>query len=282
MQTRRDQIVRDVNMECEDGRLEWNYDTVYSIIQDYPLNGDMDFTVELQDDEDPRPNPGSPLGREADDDMDEDTVLPIDHPPRDRGDGPGAPLLDKSQRIQLAGAEDRITRYDTLVTLLDREQDPDLVRFIEMKKHNVERHLRTAGRQPADSHLAQALMSRLRNDEQKLLAERAILKRQYDSEQKQKAAERAAKQARLELDNTRRTIQGEITFFEEPKSYTAEMFGAGIKSGGGKQGRGCRFELMHRIQAKSQLTGAQTNDWQLFLHQWDAILLEEYGANWGS
>ena len=61
MDTLRKDIIQDICTECEAGRLEWSFEVVYSLVEDFDTTGFLDFYEEGQEDEGEEPEV-APLG----------------------------------------------------------------------------------------------------------------------------------------------------------------------------------------------------------------------------
>ena len=67
------------------------------------------------------------------------------------------------------------------------------------------------------------------------------------------------------------------------KTYTVLALGDGSANAGGAGGRKRRLEVLDRVaRIGAGLSPGQKNDWQWFKESWDAAMVAEHKANWGT
>ena len=66
------------------------------------------------------------------------------------------------------------------------------------------------------------------------------------------------------------------------KACSPEMLGQGKPNGGFKEHRQNRYDVLERFRRSGKLTQLQDGQWDYFKTQWDDIMAETHGKDWGN
>ena len=72
-----------------------------------------------------------------------------------------------------------------------------------------------------------------------------------------------------------------VTAKEAVKSYSIVELGQGKKKGGGAHFQKARFEVLERVRSVAVLSPEKRNDLDYFKQNWDRVMAEFHGENWG-
>ena len=291
MASQRESAIHDVEVEIEQGRLQWTYHSVYSIIANFNAAGCLDRLLEFQDDE----LVVEPDSKEALWD-DEDIVEDEEEEEDFHGDGEEPADLDatvalKEQAIVTLEPEiaevviQHSARREALKQALEivaQLNCPSLELTISRVMHDDERKLRQI--QNAPSAVAAAMERQREAQERAATQEHKLVQEQLAAKLATKAAKAEAKEYQNKLNRVRTQLkdaQDLLAAKEALKSYTPEMLGEGKARGGGAVFRARRFEVMDRLLTHGKLTPQQNNDWNWFKDAWDKHMSETYDQQWG-
>ena len=76
-------------------------------------------------------------------------------------------------------------------------------------------------------------------------------------------------------------IEAVVAAMSTSKAFSPEMLGFGRKSGGLIEHKKNRYECLERLRRIGNLTDAQKGQWDFFKTQWDNVMANERGVNWG-
>jgi len=320
-----DAAVADVEARYQAGDLLWNWETVQSLIGQYPRRGQLDKTRPGQDDEatpDPDGVPWEPPELADADDADSaegerqaegseaaDSPADFDEPCDEgqsgsdhRGDGDvqeGQAAKSEALAKDVASGEglsteqaDFMLQHSGRMQALQQAMDilgglggalgaslTDTVTAV-MNNETKRFHQRMRGDAAvaaelrASLHAEEAEMARLRaefQEDRKRLLEKKRVQRELNDMRDQ------LKKARKDL----REVDAVVTAKEAVKSYSILALGQGKKKGGGAQFQKARFEVLERVRSVAVLSPEQRNDWDYFKQNWDRVMAESHGENWG-
>ena len=154
MDAERTRAINEVCAEWEAKRLDWSFDAVYGLIEEFPLTGHLDFYEELQDDEGEDPNPD--LDAAWNDGEDPSPISSDDE--GGQASAPAGPSqadmsLDDAQQREVQAAQDRLASLDRALAHAGSEQQ--IARAINDVRAQILKQ--AAGRSQADSKIAQAI-----------------------------------------------------------------------------------------------------------------------------
>ena len=78
-----------------------------------------------------------------------------------------------------------------------------------------------------------------------------------------------------------RDTEAVVTAKNEAKSFAGSTLGQGRKKAGGAAGAKARAEVLDKVLHVASLSTEQMNDWEYFKTEWDNIMVETHGENWG-
>ena len=307
MPAKREQVLHDVDVEFNEGRLSWCYADIKRLIVPYPKTGHMDTIKEFQDDE----FPGLKVGESAadsggDESLDEENnhvVTANDSASSEESDaedevvdesslGQGTLSTSHGQAVELTyeqakvadAWEDKLAVYERARELMESVGDRSSAMAMTRTMHSEARKAR--GRLQQDLSVARALNDRVQ-EEFRADAERRIhyaKKRQAQADTKR--LEEQERQLKRKTNNLKAQIDQRIGILESSdavKSFAPEDLGQGLKNGGPKKCQDRRHEVLDRLAARGDgLTPQQKNDWKWFQKNWDAHMAAEYQDNWGN
>ena len=291
MASQRQSAIHDVEVEIEQGRLQWTYQGVYSIIANFNAAGCLDRLLEFQDDE----LVVEPDSKELvwdDEDIVEDEEEEQDfHNDGEEPAGLDATVAPTEQTIVSLEPEiaevviQHSARREALKQALEivaQLNCPSLELTIARIMHDDERKLRQI--QNAPSAVAEAMERQRDAQERAAMQEHKLVQEQLAAKRLTKAAKAEAKEYQNKLSHVRMQLkdaQDLLAAKEALKSYTPEMLGEGRARGGGAAFRARRLEVMDRLLTHGKLTPQQNNDWNWFKDAWDKHMSETHDQQWG-
>lgn len=289
----RDEAVIDVQQEAEAGNLAWDYESVFSVVEEYPATGHMDVTEEFQDDEDVLEDGADPWAESSDDASEEEEGAVHSAPV---GEPVPLPLVESVSGGSLGTAQadevlDHLSRIVAIRNALEamapmKHEFPSLMLALQKSMQQERRH--AEGRYQEDPEVAKAVHAVEVQDAEDRLREQLSMERRIG----------AAKQAKQDRDLAREVEEakallvkkrGDIEHHEALldtlqhfKSFSPDMLGAGKKNGGTLAHRRNRMEVLDRLARNAPLSPQQKNDWSMFKHHWDSVMQEQHDDAWGS
>jgi hypothetical protein len=319
MRAKIDSAVAEVKAEVAAGRLGWSVKDVQRVIRPYPKHKHVDAILELQGDDDKRPEgekawaddeaDTSAFGDddetedEADDHADEGEAEAESHPdegeaeaecqPDEQGDarscgrsdgaGDSAVAISAAAAEQIAHSAHLISTYESAITSLKAAGAMKSVINLQNDITKERRRMRSLGREDQGVMLALA-----RQGDEEDARERKRRRAVADANaQTLNAAKlrRAIDDANATLAKRRRAIRDAECVLEARhamKTFSLAGLGQGRSRGGGAPAKKLRLEVLDRLSRVGQgLSGAQKNDFGWWKNSWDEKMLEEHGENWG-
>ena len=283
MRQRRGEVVHDVNVEVDAGRLAWRYADVYSVINPFPLHGKKYDTEPLDNGSDSDGDPGPDGKGDSDEEsrmsVEEEVASPIQVADTCGGGGEteqtivSAELRSSPSEIESMLQDSRATLQSMQVVLQQVQAIGNLSLEAQVHKaiHMADKKVRILAREDPD--VSQAFFDDQDADQRKMRREMASI-RQAFAEDKQRrlaikdllAQQEKAREKKLELMRASTLVECEKAL----KSWDLDDLGQGHASGGTRQHAKSRVEILERLRRRSKpLPPDLANDWHWFLKHWD-------------
>jgi hypothetical protein len=290
MDSQRQSAIHDVEVEVEQGRLQWTFQSIYSIIADFTAVGCLDKLLEFQDDE-------VVVELDSKEILWDEEIIEDEEEEQDfHGDGEEPNGLDATVALQeqpIVTLEPEIAdvviqhsaRREALkqtLAIISELNCPSLELTICRITHDDERKLRQIQQTP--SAVAEAMERQRLAQERAEMHEHKLVQDQLAAKRLTKAAKAEAKEYQQKLHHVRTQLkdaQDLLAAKEALKSFTPEMLGEGRSRGGGLAFKARRMEVMDRLLTHGKLTKQQNNDWNWFKETWDKHMSETHDHNWG-
>jgi hypothetical protein len=280
----RRQIMADVADEHAAGRLPWTYDTVQSLLEDFPARGQLDRLEEGQDDEGETVEENQ--GFLWDDNV--EAVSPDVSDAESQGEADGVSALADDLGVAAQPLLDSMAALDRLHEQALEVEDPRILNVIDAARRKAAKAAMGANQ---DNHQVVAAMrtecerrrSELMSQQAAALRHReALASLEREREELQKSAEALRKQqADLRAAAERRSHA--VACDSAARGFDAEMFGQGKPEGGGPRCKACRWDAFQRVFAllpnlPPEVANNLEHDWP----KWDGRQAARYGSAWGS
>lgn len=195
---------------------------------------------------------------------------------------PIAPALTPEQADVAVKAQAKLVALRQAQEILQQWNLPAVSVTVAKAIHAEER--RAKGRLQTDSAVVVALEQARANEE-------AALERQVEAIRQQMSAEKdvqsAEKRARLAAAATKKSearlveVCDLVALRDSQRLFSVEMLGQGHPKGGTALHKKHRMEVLDRLRDHSELPPHQRSDWKWFQTNWDSVMAEEHGSNWG-
>ena len=289
----RQRIIEEVCSECEAGRLEWSFEVVYSLLEDFREAGFLDWYEEGQEDEGDLVG-DEPLGEVPWDDGDcaslEGERVAVEH------NSPHEPL-DDAQEKEVQHHASRLRALEEAKAILPA--DARIEKVFGAVKRSWDRE--ASGRNQTDAKVARAVRNRQdfhRGCAEQLQAE--LDRRRKERETQAVALAEVQKKVEVAVTEMRRQeaaleVAGrrsaELAAASKRRAalrgvavgFNAAELGQGKPRGGGERCRRARIDLVQRVAAVgNELSADIQGRLPQWLQRWDTQGVIQYGMAWGS
>jgi hypothetical protein len=292
MAKRREQVLHDVEVEIQAGRLQWSYEDVFKVIAPFPSRGRADFQPDDEGSSDDGGGGSSDSGGDSGSEPEHGDGVPEKNIAV-TGTAPAVdtrPLLHMSQWEGDAMNEHR-ARMDTLRCVIEQIRhvgnDGLMVTLSNALKYEEKR---ARGRLQTHPAVAEAL-SREQDSEKaaSMLAQTRIEIADRDKHKERRSIGQLKEQQALlrqrQFELLKATTASEC--LTALKSFEATDLGQGHKTGGTHEHIRARMQVLDRIRLRGKpLRPDQENDWDWFKRHWDknrvSSLPDDQKPAWGS
>ena len=303
----REQCMDKVCQEYEAQPLDWSYEIVHGLVEEFPLTGHMDCYDFFQEDEGDEPGAdGMPAWNDREGpspaESDDDAAPAGLHEDGHRAAAALA-LLDNAQQEEVRRVENRLSALD--VAAEAARDEPQLARAVAALREQVLRQ--GAGRDQRDSQVAQAVrrQERLARDlDQQRLAQAAEARRDaearefacqallarledkvrelFERDQRsgndvaEKSRRSSADRAEQDVARARReAIQAAV------RSFRLDDLGLGLRNLGGIKSQSNRIQLVERVFALGDARPPEMEaNWKRWLDRFDRRGRQEWRERW--
>ena len=274
MRQRRAEVVHDVNVEVDAGRLAWRYEDVYSVItrgggETEPADKGSDSSEDADADEDLDSDPGEDLDAALDAALDQDALT--------RGGGEivahaeqGSVPPDTDGVLQASRA--RLQSMQVVLKQVQAIGNLSLESQVEKAIHIEEKRVRILAREHPEVsksfHLDQETeLAQMRKDQVSIRKAFAEAKERRVAIKDLLAQQDKLRERKLELLRASTVVECEKAL----KSWDLDDLGQGHPSGGTRAHAKNRMAILERVRARAKpLPPDLANDWSWFLKHWDA------------
>ena len=295
MNERRTQLIEEVCQEFEQGRVEWSFEFVYSLVERFESTGFLDYYEEGQEDEgenaaeeecpwDDREGPSS------DESGDDENVVESD------GLRAGGALTD-AQGQEVQRHLDRLAQLNKCTEAA--ENFPGLQLAIASVRSRVEKE--SSGRSQKDAVGAAAVRRQAELDSEQDAAIRRDIeerrrKRDADDEafalamrgleekmEELRTAEREAARLGAQAEEVRRQRARREAVERASRGFHLAELGQGQRGGGGERMRLNRFELLESVRRLgAELSADEEAGWKRWLRRLDEKGVESFKERWAA
>ena len=295
MDTLRKDIIQDICTECEAGRLEWSFEVVYSLVEDFDTTGFLDFYEEGQEDEGEEPEV-APLGERPWRDN-EDLSGAEDGPQVPETPVPEAPPLTQAQQAE---ADRHAARLRALAAAESQAPADSRLQkvFAEVRRTFLKE---SSGRGQADAEVAAAVRAAqsLRRDAVEQLNDE-LKRRRVQRQAQDKALRDCHKALESKVEALRREEIALAAAGKRAKEseavaarrrdlqrvhhgFTSNELGQGQPAGGGERYRRARADLVKLVANMGQELPVEIEaNWSQWVRRWDGQGCRQHGRAWGS
>ena len=275
MRQRRSEVLHDVCVEVDAGRLRWTYDDVYSVVNPFPARGakrdwepcDKGSDSEADHEED-QENDSESSGDDADLDADLDAVTPG----REESAQLAIDVTRGGGEAALEAARGRLQSMQVVMQQVQTIGNLSLEAQVQNAIHIEQRRVRALAR--ADPKVTQHFFEDQEAEQREMRKDMASIRKAFAEDKERRSAikdlleqQDKLRQRKLELLRASTIVECENAL----KSWDLDDLGQGHGGGGTKAHQRTRATILERLRARSKpLPPDLANDWNWFVKHWDS------------
>ena len=280
MRQRRDEVVHDVNVETDAGRLSWCYADVNSVIKPFPEVGGHTNTEPDDKGSDTASERDGSNGSDTASAADEDLDSPVAECNQresgaltdNRGDGKSSETAaEPDVDAMVQAAREKLQSMQVVLQQVQAIGDLSLEAQVQKAIHMVQRRIRVMSRE--HPLVSQAFFQDQDTERRQMRRDMAAIRKAFAEDKQRRVAiqdmvtqQEKLRQRQLELKRASTLVECEQAL----KSWDLNDLGQGHASGGTRQHAKNRMAILDRVRARSKpLPPDLANDWQWFLKHWD-------------
>ena len=297
MRQRRNDVVHDVNVEADAGRLTWCFDDVYRVINPFPVRGakydhePMDKGSESDAEDDVSDSSENPADDAVAPAVAVDPALETalgEHPSETNLSHAIAVAVDTTTAVAVETTQAKLQSMQVVLHQVQAIGNMSLEAQVQKAIHLEEKRLRILGR--GDAEIAHAFLEEQDAHKLKFRREQLSIRKAFEQEKQRRITikelvehQEQLRVRHLELRKASTVVECEKAL----KSWDIEDLGQGHENGGTRQHVKNRMAILERLRGRGKpLPPDLANDWHWFLKHWDAArvkhLREFHRPGWGA